>query len=77
MVGFALETDNDIENAKSKLIAKNFDFIVLNNPKVEGAAFQVDTNVISILDKKDIISYPKMSKDEVAEIILDKIVRMI
>jgi phosphopantothenoylcysteine decarboxylase/phosphopantothenate--cysteine ligase len=54
LVGFAVETNNEIANAKSKLKRKNLDFIVLNNPNVKGAGFGTDTNIASIIDSKGI-----------------------
>ncbi|MBN2635333.1 MAG: bifunctional phosphopantothenoylcysteine decarboxylase/phosphopantothenate--cysteine ligase CoaBC, partial [Prolixibacteraceae bacterium] len=51
LIGFALETFNEIENAKKKLMAKNLDFIVLNSLNDTGAGFGVDTNKITIIDK--------------------------
>jgi len=51
LVGFALETDNETENAKEKIKSKNLDMIVLNSLNDEGAGFQTDTNKISIIDK--------------------------
>ena len=51
LVGFALETDNELENAREKLLKKNFDFIILNSLKDAGAGFGHDTNKITILDK--------------------------
>lgn len=73
LVGFALETENEIEYAKEKLSKKNLDMIVVNNPKVEGAGFGTDTNVITIIDKKgNIAPYEKMSKFEAANLILDQ-----
>jgi phosphopantothenoylcysteine decarboxylase / phosphopantothenate---cysteine ligase len=71
LIGFALETDNELENAKKKLNEKNLDLIVLNNPKVEGAGFTSDTNVITLIDKKDIAKMPKMSKYDAGNAILD------
>ncbi len=73
LVGFAVETNNEIANAKSKLKRKNLDFIVLNNPNVKGAGFGTDTNVASILDSKKVDKYKKMTKLELANIILDKL----
>lgn len=74
LVGFAAETDDIIENAKSKVIKKNMDFIVANDLTKEGAGFSVDTNIVKIIDKEgDITDYPIMKKEEVANIILDKI----
>ncbi|MCI0716755.1 MAG: bifunctional phosphopantothenoylcysteine decarboxylase/phosphopantothenate--cysteine ligase CoaBC [Chlorobi bacterium] len=73
LIGFALETDNEIEYATEKLKQKNLDMIVVNNPKVEGAGFGTDTNVISIIDKNlNVASYEKMTKFQAANVILDK-----
>ncbi len=74
LVGFALETQNLVENATKKLQKKNLDFIVMNSPRDEGAAFGVDTNKITILDKHNkITGFELKSKKEVAEDILDHI----
>ena len=71
VVGFALETDDMIKNAKEKLKEKNLDFIVANS--VNG--FGSDQNKVTIIDKKgNLYDIPQMSKDGVAEIILDKVV---
>lgn len=75
LIGFALETDNGIENAKKKLNEKNLDMIVLNNPKVEGAGFGTDTNVLTLIDKKNIIKLPKMSKYDAGNEILNYYVK--
>jgi len=73
LIGFALETDNEIEYAKDKIKKKNLDMIVVNNPRVKGAGFGTDTNVISIIDKSSkVTSYEKMTKFEAANVILDK-----
>lgn len=53
LVGFALEKENEIENAKKKLVSKNLDFIVLNSLNHTGAGFQVDTNRITIIDRSN------------------------
>lgn len=75
LVGFALETDNEIENAKNKLKKKNFDFIVLNSLNDKGAGFQHDTNKITIIDKKNkLTNYELKSKIEVAKDIVNKII---
>lgn len=71
LAGFALETDNGIENAKKKLKSKNLDLIVLNNPKVEGAGFGTDTNVAALINKSSVKELEKMTKFELANIILD------
>ncbi len=71
LVGFALETQNEEENAKGKLENKNLDMIVLNSLKDEGAGFQKDTNKIKILTKTEQKEFHLKSKDEVAKDILD------
>lgn len=71
LIGFALETENEIENAKRKLKNKNLDLIVSNNPRVAGAGFGTDTNVITITDKNKSAEFPLMSKFEAGNIILD------
>lgn len=74
LVGFAAETNDLIENASLKIKKKNIDFIVANDLTKEGAGFGVDTNIVKIIDKEgNITEYPKMKKEEVANIILDKI----
>lgn len=74
LVGFAAETNDLLENAKRKIKKKNLDFIVANDLTQEGAGFGVDTNIVKVIDKDGIISeYPKMKKEEVADVILDKI----
>ncbi|MCI0474085.1 MAG: bifunctional phosphopantothenoylcysteine decarboxylase/phosphopantothenate--cysteine ligase CoaBC [Ignavibacteria bacterium] len=72
LFGFALETENQVENAKRKLRNKNLDMIVLNDPQVEGAGFGTDTNVAMFIDKKSEISLPLMQKSELADKILDR-----
>jgi phosphopantothenoylcysteine decarboxylase/phosphopantothenate--cysteine ligase len=78
LTGFALETDNEMENAKSKLIRKNLDLIVLNSLKDKGAGFGVTTNKVTFISKKgDISELPLMSKSEVAENLVNKIKSLI
>jgi phosphopantothenoylcysteine decarboxylase/phosphopantothenate--cysteine ligase len=73
LIGFAMETQNLIENAKAKVEKKNLDFIVANDLRTEGAGFSVDTNVVKIIDKSgNIEEVPLMRKSELADIILDK-----
>ena len=68
LIGFALETDNELENAKGKLLRKNLDFIVLNSMQDKGAGFGTDTNKVSILSKSgDIKNFTLKSKAEVAD----------
>ena len=74
LVGFAAETNDLLENATNKIKKKNLDFIVANDLTKEGAGFGVDTNIVKIIDKEGNISdYPKMKKEEVANVILDKV----
>ncbi|OLS01705.1 bifunctional phosphopantothenoylcysteine decarboxylase/phosphopantothenate--cysteine ligase CoaBC [Tissierella creatinophila] len=76
VIGFAAETNDLIKNAKSKLEKKNFDFIVANDITKKGAGFKTDTNIISIIDNDRIEDYPIMGKEEIANIILDKAVKI-
>lgn len=71
LVGFALETQNEEENAKSKLQKKNLDMIVLNSLRDEGAGFQKDTNKVKILTHSEQKEFSLKSKEEVAKDILD------
>ncbi|WBX99804.1 bifunctional phosphopantothenoylcysteine decarboxylase/phosphopantothenate--cysteine ligase CoaBC [Chryseobacterium gambrini] len=71
LVGFALETQNEEENAKGKLEKKNLDMIVLNSLRDEGAGFKNDTNKIKIFTKTGKTEFDLKSKDEVAKDILD------
>ena len=73
LVGFAMETENEEQNAVGKLERKNLDFIVLNSLRREGAGFRGDTNVVSLIDRMSQVNLPLMSKKEVAEHIVDKI----
>lgn len=73
LCGFSMETQNLVENSQKKLKEKNADMIVANNLKVEGAGFGTDTNVVTLITKDGSVELPKMSKDEVADRILDKI----
>ena len=68
--GFSMETENLIENSRAKLIKKNADMICANNLKVEGAGFGVDTNIITLITKENVIELPLQSKDSVANEIL-------
>lgn len=74
--GFSMETQNMTENSKKKLDTKNLDMIVCNNLKVEGAGFQGDTNVVTIIDKTNTTELGIMSKTEVADRILDRIAEL-
>lgn len=75
LVGFALETENEVENAKLKLKKKNLDLIVLNSLRDKGAGFQTDTNKITLIDKDNkTLPFPVKPKKEVAKDILDYII---
>ena len=75
LLGFALETDNETENAIKKLKSKNLDAIVLNSLKDDGAGFSGDTNKISYIDKNEkIIHFDLKLKDHVAEDIFTQII---
>ena len=77
IVGFALETNNEVENAKHKLKRKNLDMIVLNSLRNKGAGFQHNTNKISIIDKDNNISnFDLKDKSEVAKDIIVKIIEL-
>ncbi len=73
LVGFAMETQNEEQNAQSKLERKNFDFIVLNSLRTQGAGFRGDTNVVTLIDREGCEELPLMSKRDVARRIVDKI----
>src|SRR5260221_4996225 len=77
IVGFAAETDHVAENARQKLAAKNADMIVANDVTAEGAGFDHDTNIVTLFarDGRD-LALPRMSKSEVAQRILDEVVRL-
>lgn len=76
LVGFALETNDEESNAQAKLKKKNFDFIVLNSLKDEGAGFRTDTNKITIITADNKKDYPLKSKEEVAKDIIDELERL-
>lgn len=71
LCGFSMETENVIENSKAKLQKKNLDMIVANNLKVEGAGFASETNVVTFITADETIDLPIMSKDKVADEIID------
>ena len=73
LIGFALETNDEVANAQKKLKKKNFDFIVLNSLQDEGAGFQHDTNKITIVTATQQIPYPLKPKTEVARDIIDQL----
>ena len=71
--GFSMETENLLENSRAKLVKKNVDMIAANNLKVEGAGFGCDTNVMTLITADKEVELPIMSKDEVADVLLDNI----
>jgi phosphopantothenoylcysteine decarboxylase/phosphopantothenate--cysteine ligase len=77
IVGFAAETDHVAENARKKLSAKNADLIVANDVTAEGAGFDHDTNIVTLFsrDGRD-LALPKLNKSEVAQRILDEVLRL-
>ena len=77
LVGFALETDNEDANAKSKLAKKNLDFIVLNSTRNEGTTFRTDDNQIKIITGTDVKEYGKKSKYDVACDIIDELSKLL
>ena len=75
LVGFALETDNEFDNAKAKLEKKNLDFIVLNSLKDKNACFGYDTNKVTMIDSNgQAITTDLKSKAEIAEEIVSKLI---
>ncbi len=76
LVGFSMESDHLIENAREKLLKKGMDFIVANDVTEPGAGFQSDTNVVHILDRNGVESFPRMDKRDVAGVILDRVKRI-
>lgn len=77
LVGFALETENEVENAKTKLKKKKLDFIVLNSLNEKGAGFKTDTNKIKIISPGETLDFELKPKKEVAKDILNAIFKLI
>ena len=77
LVGFAAETTDILQNAQQKLVGKNLDLIIANDVSAEGAGFDVDTNIVSVLDSGgQCDQFPLMSKHDVADQILNRIVQL-
>jgi phosphopantothenoylcysteine decarboxylase/phosphopantothenate--cysteine ligase len=74
LIGFALETNDELSHAEEKLRKKNFDFIVLNSLNDKGAGFRYDTNKIAIIDREGRVEYPLKLKSEVAVDIVNRLV---
>ena len=78
LVGFALETDNEVAHAQEKVTKKNLDFVVLNSLQDPGAGFATDTNKITIIDKYNIITkFELKEKRKVAEDIIDYLIQFL
>ena len=75
LCGFSMETQNMLENSRAKLKKKNIDMIVANNLKEKGAGFGTETNVVTFITEKEEAELPLMSKDEVADQLLDFILK--
>ena len=73
LCGFSMETRDMLRNSRAKLETKNLDMVAANNLKVEGAGFQGDTNVLTLITQDEEVSLPLMSKEDAALKILDKI----
>jgi len=76
VIGFAAETQNVVENARKKLVSKSLDAIVVNDVSREGIGFDSERNAITILTESDTINVPETSKWEVAQRVLDEVVRL-
>ena len=76
LCGFSMETQNVIGNSRAKLTKKNLDMVAANNVKVDGAGFQGDTNVLTLITQDEEVSLPLMSKEDAALKILDKILTL-
>lgn len=77
LCGFSMETRDMLRNSRAKLEKKNLDMVAANNLKVEGAGFQGDTNVLTLITQDEEVSLPLMSKEDAALKILDKILLLI
>ena len=76
LVGFAAETENVLENARQKLLAKNLDLIVVNDVSREGVGFDSDRNAVTIIAREEVVDVPETTKWEVAQRVLDQVVRL-
>ncbi len=76
IIGFAAETENTLENARQKLLAKSLDAIVVNDVSREGLGFDSERNAVTIITHNDVIDVPETTKWEVAQRVLDMVVRL-
>ncbi len=76
IVGFAAETENVLENARKKLASKSLDAIVVNDVSREGVGFDSDRNAVTIISHDEVMEVPETSKWEVAQRVLDQVVKL-
>jgi len=76
VIGFAAETENGLDNARRKLASKSLDAIVLNDVSREGVGFDSDSNAVTIMTKDETVDVPETTKWDVAQRVLDAVVRM-
>jgi phosphopantothenoylcysteine decarboxylase/phosphopantothenate--cysteine ligase len=76
VIGFAAETENVLENARQKLVSKNLDAIVVNDVSREGVGFDSDRNAVTIITRDEVVEVPETTKWEVAQRVLDQIVKL-
>lgn len=76
LCGFSMETENMLENSKKKLEKKKADLIIANNLKDDGAGFGTDTNIVTLITKEQVVELPKLSKEDVADAILDALLEL-
>ena len=76
VIGFAAETENVLENARQKLAAKHLDAIVVNDVSREGVGFDSERNAVTIITHDEVVEVPETTKWEVAQRVLDQVVRL-
>jgi phosphopantothenoylcysteine decarboxylase/phosphopantothenate--cysteine ligase len=76
LIGFAAETENVLENARRKLVSKSLDAIVVNDVSREGVGFDSDRNAVTIITHAEVLEVPETTKWEVAQLVLDQVVRL-
>ena len=76
IIGFAAETQNALENARKKLTSKSLDAIVVNDVSREGVGFDSDRNAVTIITEHEVVEVPETTKWEVAQRVLDQVVRL-
>jgi phosphopantothenoylcysteine decarboxylase/phosphopantothenate--cysteine ligase len=76
VVGFAAETENVLENARKKLASKSLDAIVVNDVSRAGVGFDSDRNAVTIISQTEVVEVPEASKWEVAQRVLDQVVKL-